>query len=405
MHDVAVQLVDWVEQRYPELGVDREAVLFGAATHDIGKVVHVAELSGAGSSHEEAGRELLLARGFGPELARFAGTHGAWQDPAATVEDLLVSTADKIWKNKRVPDLEDLVITRLVRATGREGWAARLAVDELLERIGDGADGRLAFQASFPAPGTGLVEGAEHPVVRFLREIAADVGIDEPELERTVSPGNVDLYGLRCPNVALGDALWRRLRALHHDTGLWPFLSLWSPNEWEWEEQRHAQPRPADSGVLAQIIASQEKTVVESEMGVLTPYARGELFSRKIAHAHQGIWVCLIEADRPSTLPQLLHAPHTPNWGSDGPVPELGYDQHQAVLREWEIRHGAVVYYLACQDALVLEVERPPTDRAEIARVAVEHYAYCFDLDQLIGGPTDVAERQVPSRHWCFWWD
>ncbi|WP_228473016.1 HD domain-containing protein [Streptomyces cyaneochromogenes] len=150
VHDVAVQLVDWVERRYPELAVDREAVLFGAATHDIGKTVHIAELSGPGSCHEEAGRHLLSAHGFGPELARFAGTHASWADPAATLEDLLVSTADKVWKNKRVPELEDLVISRLARATGRQRWEEYLALDDLLGHIGDGADHRLAFQASFP---------------------------------------------------------------------------------------------------------------------------------------------------------------------------------------------------------------------------------------------------------------
>lgn len=150
VHDVAVQLVEWVERRYPELGVDREAVLFGAATHDIGKAVHLAELSGPGSAHEEAGRELLSGHGFGPELARFAGTHGAWADPAATLEDLLVSTADKVWKNKRVAELEDLVISRLASATGRQRWEEYLALDELLAHLGNGADHRLAFQASFP---------------------------------------------------------------------------------------------------------------------------------------------------------------------------------------------------------------------------------------------------------------
>ncbi|MFJ8534955.1 HD domain-containing protein [Streptomyces sp. NPDC093591] len=150
VHDVAVRLVDWVEPRYPGLGVDREAVLFGAATHDIGKTVHVAELSGPGSSHEEAGRELLLDHGFGPRLARFAGTHGTWADPAATLDDLLVSTADKVWKNKRVPELEDLVVSRLARATGRERWEEYLALDEFIGSVGSGADHRLAFQASFP---------------------------------------------------------------------------------------------------------------------------------------------------------------------------------------------------------------------------------------------------------------
>jgi hypothetical protein len=150
VHDVALQLVEWTERRYPEIALSREAVLFGAATHDIGKAVHVAELSEPGSSHEEAGRELLLAHGFSPDLARFAGTHASWTAPGATLEDLLVSTADKVWKNRRVPGLEDLVLSRLARATGREHWEEYLALDDLLGHIGNGADARLAFQASFP---------------------------------------------------------------------------------------------------------------------------------------------------------------------------------------------------------------------------------------------------------------
>lgn len=150
VHDVAYQLVDWTELCAPGLAVDRAAVLFGAATHDIGKTQHPAELSGPGSLHEEAGREMLLAHGFHAGLARFAGTHAAWTAPGTTIEDLLVSTADKIWKNKRVPDLEDLLVTRLVRATGREHWEEFLALDEALEHIGDGAERRLALQASFP---------------------------------------------------------------------------------------------------------------------------------------------------------------------------------------------------------------------------------------------------------------
>ncbi|WP_042440515.1 HD domain-containing protein [Streptacidiphilus albus] len=153
VHDVAHQLVMWTEQHHPELPFDREAVLFGAATHDIGKVVHAAELSGPGSAHEEAGRELLLAHGVRPELARFAGTHAAWTDPGIQVEDLLVSTADKVWKNKRVPELENLLVARLSAASGQPAWEVFLALDEALERIGDGATHRLAFQSAYPVHG------------------------------------------------------------------------------------------------------------------------------------------------------------------------------------------------------------------------------------------------------------
>lgn len=150
VHDVAGQLVGWLAESHPSVVVDHEAVLFGAATHDIGKTAHVAELSGPGSAHEEAGRALLLGRGVSPELARFAATHASWTRPDVGLEDLLVSLADKIWKNKRVPDLEDLVVARLAEVTGRAAWEEFMALDEVLSRIGDEADERLAFQASFP---------------------------------------------------------------------------------------------------------------------------------------------------------------------------------------------------------------------------------------------------------------
>ncbi|WP_406351887.1 HD domain-containing protein [Streptomyces sp. NBC_00658] len=150
VHDVAHRLVDWLEEWQPALRFDRDAVLFGAATHDIGKTAHVGELSGPGSAHEEAGRELLLAQGVSAELARFAGTHAAWTGPDIGIEDLLVSVADKIWKNKRVQELEDLVVARLAEASGRTRWEEFLAFDDVLGALGEGADQRLAFQASYP---------------------------------------------------------------------------------------------------------------------------------------------------------------------------------------------------------------------------------------------------------------
>ncbi|MGW1728325.1 HD domain-containing protein [Streptomyces sp. NPDC002306] len=153
VHDVAHQLADWMQEHCPALHFDRDAVLFGAATHDIGKTVHTGELSGPGAAHEQAGQALLLGRGVSPALARFAATHASWTQPQIGVEDLLVSLADKIWKNQRVPGLEDLVVARQAEAGGRAVWEEFLALDDVLSRIGDGAGERLAFQASFPLHG------------------------------------------------------------------------------------------------------------------------------------------------------------------------------------------------------------------------------------------------------------
>ncbi|MCF2525933.1 HD domain-containing protein [Yinghuangia soli] len=150
VHDVAWRLVGWVEREYPKLEFDREAVLFGAATHDIGKAVHPEELSGPGHAHELGGYELLYESGVDAELARFACTHGTWSEPGLAVEDLLVCLADKVWKGARVTLLEDLVLDHLVACSGRERWDVFGGMDEVLGDLAAEADVRLAFQARHP---------------------------------------------------------------------------------------------------------------------------------------------------------------------------------------------------------------------------------------------------------------
>jgi HD domain-containing protein len=146
VHDVALSLTGWAAQR---VSFDAAAVLFGAATHDIGKILHPAELSGPGSAHEPAGYALLVSHGVSEDLARFARTHGSWSAPDVTGEDLLVSLADKVWKAKRVPDLEERVIGWL----GGPAWETFMALDDELSRIASEADSRLAFQGSYPTSG------------------------------------------------------------------------------------------------------------------------------------------------------------------------------------------------------------------------------------------------------------
>ncbi|WP_425086354.1 hypothetical protein [Streptomyces liangshanensis] len=69
----------------------------------------------------------------------------------------MVSLADKIWKNRRVAELEDLVVARLAAASGRPGWEEFLDLDSVLARIGDQADERLAFQMSYSTAASGPV--------------------------------------------------------------------------------------------------------------------------------------------------------------------------------------------------------------------------------------------------------
>ncbi|GII29105.1 HD domain-containing protein [Planotetraspora mira] len=150
VHDTACLLVDAIAGAYPLLPFDTTQVLFGAATHDVGKVIHVGELSGPGSAHEQAGYELLLARGVDERAARFARNHATWTPPDISTEDLLVSLADKIWKAKRVQDLEDRLVGRLCQASGEDPWQAFMTLDDILSDLAGDADARLAFQARHP---------------------------------------------------------------------------------------------------------------------------------------------------------------------------------------------------------------------------------------------------------------
>lgn len=150
VHDAAWQLTGALREGFPALEFDRDAVLVGAAVHDAGKVVHPGELSGPGSAHEAAGYELLLAHGFGEEVARCARDHASWGRPDIRLVDLLVSLADKAWKAKRVPELERLVLDRMCAAGGVEPWQAFLVLDGVLDAVAARADARLAFQNSYP---------------------------------------------------------------------------------------------------------------------------------------------------------------------------------------------------------------------------------------------------------------
>ncbi len=145
VHDVACQFVAGLKEQFPAMEFDGDAVCFGAATHDLGKVLHADELTGPGKLHEEDGPGLLEAHGIRPELARFARTHGAWNDESL-LEDLLVSLADAVWKGQRIEDLEELVVRRIAKQTGQEEWNVFSALDLLLTEIASLGQARLAWR-------------------------------------------------------------------------------------------------------------------------------------------------------------------------------------------------------------------------------------------------------------------
>jgi putative nucleotidyltransferase with HDIG domain len=150
VHDVALRLLDAILQVWPTLWVDREAVLFGAATHDIGKALHPDELYQPGAKHEIDGHRLLVKHGVEERLARFAETHSTWRrDNNSTLEDLLVALADTCWKGRRSEKLEDMVCQQILAQVQAEQWEVFAALDAAIDDLAADGDRRLAWQSQY----------------------------------------------------------------------------------------------------------------------------------------------------------------------------------------------------------------------------------------------------------------
>jgi HD domain len=151
VHDCACRIMIQINKIFPEVQIEEERVLFGAATHDIGKAIHNEELSVPGHKHESEGRELLKKLGIADHFARFAWTHGNWQtDADLPLEDLLVVLADNCWKGRRVPELETRIVQKISEASSKHEWKVFADLDEILQQVALEADERLAWQRAFP---------------------------------------------------------------------------------------------------------------------------------------------------------------------------------------------------------------------------------------------------------------
>ncbi|WIG58459.1 MAG: hypothetical protein OJF49_001205 [Ktedonobacterales bacterium] len=151
VHDVACTLIARLDEIWPSLTYDRDAVRIGTAIHDIGKIQHPEELSAPGNKHEAAGESVLLAHGFPAIDARFARTHGQWETtPNATLADLLVVWADNLWRGKRNESLEAAICQEIVRQTNETQWQAFLALDDIATAITADADARISWQSQQP---------------------------------------------------------------------------------------------------------------------------------------------------------------------------------------------------------------------------------------------------------------
>lgn len=150
VHDVASRLVEEITHTFPDVPFDKDAVLYGAATHDLGKTIHVEELFQAGKAHEQRGFDLLQEMGVSAERARFAFTHGNWEAlENVGLEDLLVALADNCWKGKRPEQLESRTVDLLSAISGRPAWDCYSELDDILGSLAADADDRLAWQGEF----------------------------------------------------------------------------------------------------------------------------------------------------------------------------------------------------------------------------------------------------------------
>lgn len=148
VHDAAGEILDALQARWPDLKIDRNAVLFGSAIHDAGKILHPNELTGPGNKHEQDGPGLLQRHGMSPERSRFARTHGTWKtEQTLVLEDYLVALADNCWKGSRNETLETMVAGRIAESLGIETWVAFMDLDEIVSQVASRGEERLAWQS------------------------------------------------------------------------------------------------------------------------------------------------------------------------------------------------------------------------------------------------------------------
>ncbi|MDQ3930735.1 MAG: DUF4253 domain-containing protein, partial [Chloroflexota bacterium] len=114
---------------------------------------------------------------------------------------------------------------------------------------------------------------------------------------------------------------------------------------------------------------------------------------------------------RPLPTVHIALVPTVANWEvpaylkfggwNDCPPPE----QHVAVLKRWHELYGAQVVGLT-HEVLELGVTRPPKDRTAALIVALEQYAYCYDIvDQGTESIAALAATLLDASVWYFWWD
>ena len=123
---------------------DDNFVRLGVAVHDAGKILHPNELSNKGSAHEPDGERLLLDNGVQSDIARCCLSHARFKEMDVSFEELLVALSDKLWKGKRVEELELRVIDHIGVLLKKDRWDVFEILDSGFETIASHGDERLS---------------------------------------------------------------------------------------------------------------------------------------------------------------------------------------------------------------------------------------------------------------------
>lgn len=232
-------------------------------------------------------------------------------------------------------------------------------------------------------------------------------GIDVPELTPLPLEPSVAVMGFPSE----GDealAWWRRLRAVHEHTGLWPVVMNGDVGGGP-EESGPTERLAKASELYASYALNSDDAIFESQESWLQedilrnwPSDPRRVDEFRIPYLGFGqaaeVTVALVDAEQGWQVPTLL------NYGfwNDCPEPAV----HGAVLRHWNDRYGAE---LVCMDhaSLELVMSRPPWTRLEALAFAGEYAGYCsdgMDLYQAEGLP-DLAACLINAGVVHFWWD
>lgn len=126
-----------------QLQLDYAFIRTGVAIHDLGKIKYLNEMSGPGSEHETEGEKMLLEIGVSEQLARVCISHARWEEMECSIEELIIALSDKLWKGKRVEELELEVIDRAAELLKLKRWDLFSDLDFKFEAIAAAGDERL----------------------------------------------------------------------------------------------------------------------------------------------------------------------------------------------------------------------------------------------------------------------